>query len=57
MYSITIPRAQWFTIQQYLAHNYYCHGQHYTFVHADYTVELTCLKSDLHDLIRARFSL
>jgi len=57
MYSISIPRAQWFTVQQYLAHNYWCHGEHYTFHHLDNSVELMCLKPDLYELIQQRFKL
>lgn len=57
MYNISIPRAIWFEVQKYLEHNYFCHRQDYTYFHRDYTVELTCLKPDLYELILERFHL
>lgn len=57
MYALSIPRAQWSQVQMYLAHNYWCYREHYTFSHADSTVELVCLKSDLCELIQKRFGL
>ena len=57
MYSLSIPRALWPEVQKYLAHNYWCHRDHYTYAHHDHTVELVCLKPDLYELVQHRFNL
>ena len=57
MYSLSVPSAQWYAVQQYLSHNYWCYREHYTFHRTDSGVELVCLKSDLYELVRARFNL
>jgi hypothetical protein len=57
MYLINVPLAQWYEVQQYLAHNYWCHKQHYTFERKDNSFELVCLKPDLYELVCKRFNL